>query len=58
MGLTYTLLSDYDTLVLVDAIPHGGLPGKLYLKVLILVAAIVILQQLPGIQHYLRIRSI
>jgi len=58
MGLAYTLRSDYDTLVLVDAIPCGGLPGTLNLKVLILVAAIVILQQLPGIQHYLRIRSI
>jgi hypothetical protein len=58
MGLTYTLRSDYDTLVLVEAIPHGGLPGTLYLKVLILVAAIVILQQLTGIQRYLRTRSI
>ncbi|HVB21337.1 MAG TPA: hydrogenase maturation protease [Ktedonobacteraceae bacterium] len=29
--LAYTLLEDYDTLVLVDAIPRGGQPGTLYL---------------------------
>jgi hypothetical protein len=32
MGLAYTLLNDYDTLLLVDAIPRAGLPGTLYLK--------------------------
>ncbi len=31
MELAYTLLDDYDTLVLVDAVPRGGLPGTLYL---------------------------
>jgi hydrogenase maturation protease len=32
LELAYTLLDDdYDTLVLVDAIPHGGSPGTLYL---------------------------
>jgi hydrogenase maturation protease len=29
--LAYTLLDDYDTLVLVDAVPRGGQPGTLYL---------------------------
>lgn len=29
--LAYTLLDDYDTLVLVDALPRGGQPGTLYL---------------------------
>ncbi|GAC1346064.1 MAG: hypothetical protein NVSMB27_09060 [Ktedonobacteraceae bacterium] len=29
--LAYTLLDDYDALVLVDAIPRGGSPGTLYL---------------------------
>src|SRR5258706_997882 len=29
--LAYTLLDDYDTLVLVDAVPRGGSPGTLYL---------------------------
>ena len=29
--LAYTLLDDYDTLVLVDAVPRGGTPGTLYL---------------------------
>lgn len=29
--LAYTLLEDYDTLVLVDAVPRGGPPGTLYL---------------------------
>jgi hydrogenase maturation protease len=29
--LAYTLLDDYDTLVLVDAVPRGGPPGTLYL---------------------------
>ncbi len=29
--LAYTLLEDYDTLVLVDAVPRGGVPGTLYL---------------------------
>ena len=29
--LAYTLLEDYDTLVLVDAVPQGGPPGTLYL---------------------------
>jgi len=31
MDLAYSLLDDYATLVLVDAVPHGGPPGKLYL---------------------------
>ncbi len=31
MELAYTLLDDYDELVLVDAIPRGGQPGTLYL---------------------------
>lgn len=31
MELAYTLLDDYDTLVLVDAVPRGGTPGTLYL---------------------------
>jgi hydrogenase maturation protease len=31
MDLAYSLLDDYDTLVLVDAIPRGGQPGTLYL---------------------------
>jgi hydrogenase maturation protease len=31
MELAYTLLDDYDTLVLVDAIQRGGQPGTLYL---------------------------
>ncbi len=31
MDLAYTLLDDYDTLILVDAIPRGGQPGTLYL---------------------------
>ena len=31
MDLAYTLLDDYDTLVLVDAIQRGGSPGTLYL---------------------------
>jgi len=29
--LAYTLLDDYDILVLVDAVPRGGQPGTLYL---------------------------
>lgn len=29
--LAYSLLDDYDTLVLVDAVPRGGAPGTLYL---------------------------
>jgi hydrogenase maturation protease len=29
--LAYTLLDDYDTLVLVDAVPRGGTPGTVYL---------------------------
>lgn len=29
--LAYTLLDDYDTLILVDAVPRGGPPGTLYL---------------------------
>jgi hydrogenase maturation protease len=29
--LAYTLLDDYDVLVLVDAVPRGGQPGTLYL---------------------------
>ncbi len=31
MDLAYTLLDDYDMLVLVDAVPRGGAPGTLYL---------------------------
>ncbi len=31
MELAYTLLDDYDMLVLVDAVPRGGQPGTLYL---------------------------
>lgn len=31
MELAYTLLDDYDALVLVDAVPRGGPPGTLYL---------------------------
>lgn len=31
MELAYTLLDDYNTLVLVDAVPRGGQPGTLYL---------------------------
>lgn len=31
MELAYTLLDDYDALVLVDAVPRGGAPGTLYL---------------------------
>lgn len=31
MELAYTLLEDYDTLVLVDAISRGGQPGTVYL---------------------------
>lgn len=31
MDLAYTLLEDYDTLVLVDAVSRGGQPGTLYL---------------------------
>jgi hydrogenase maturation protease len=31
MDLAYTLLEDYETLVLVDAVSRGGLPGTLYL---------------------------
>ncbi|HCI82403.1 MAG TPA: hydrogenase maturation protease [Ktedonobacter sp.] len=31
MELAYTLLDDYDTLILVDAVPRGGQPGTLYL---------------------------
>src|SRR6266516_5267957 len=31
MELAYTLLEDYDALVLVDAVPRGGQPGTLYL---------------------------
>jgi hydrogenase maturation protease len=31
MELAYTLLEDYDTLVLVDAVPRGGSPGTVYL---------------------------
>ncbi len=29
--LAYTLLDDYDELILVDAVPRGGSPGTLYL---------------------------
>lgn len=31
MDLAYTLLDDYDSLVLVDAVPRGSPPGTLYL---------------------------
>jgi hydrogenase maturation protease len=31
LELAYALLDDYDTLVLVDAVPRGGPPGTLYL---------------------------
>lgn len=31
MDLAYTLLDDYDTLILVDAVPRGGQPGTVYL---------------------------
>ena len=31
MDLAYTLLEDYETLVLVDTVSRGGLPGTLYL---------------------------
>ena len=31
MDLAYTLLDDYYTLILVDAVPRGGQPGTLYL---------------------------
>lgn len=31
MELAYTLLDEYDTLVLVDAVPRGGQPGTVYL---------------------------
>lgn len=31
MELAYTLLDDYDTLILVDAVPRGSQPGTLYL---------------------------
>src|SRR5947209_16968573 len=31
MEMAYTLLDDYDALVLVDATPRGGPPGTLYL---------------------------
>src|SRR5438270_10145755 len=31
MDLAYTLLDDYDTLVLVDTVSRGGTPGTLYL---------------------------
>ncbi len=31
VALAYTLLDDYDALVLVDAVPRGGTPGTLYL---------------------------
>ncbi len=31
LDLAYTLLEEYDTLVLVDAVPRGGQPGTLYL---------------------------
>ncbi len=31
MELAYTLLDDYDALILVDAVPRGGQPGTLYL---------------------------
>src|SRR5438270_9766818 len=31
MELAYTLLDDYDTLILVDTVPRGSQPGTLYL---------------------------
>lgn len=31
VDLAYTLLDDYDVLILIDAIPRGGVPGTLYL---------------------------
>ena len=31
MDLAFTLLDDYEALVLVDAVPRGGAPGTLYL---------------------------
>ncbi|GLV55218.1 peptidase M52 [Dictyobacter sp. S3.2.2.5] len=31
LDLAYTLLEDYDELILVDAVPRGGQPGTLYL---------------------------
>jgi hydrogenase maturation protease len=31
VDLAYTLLDDYDTLILIDATPRGGVPGTLYL---------------------------
>ena len=31
MDLAYSLLDDYDMLILVDAVPRGGSPGTLYL---------------------------
>ncbi len=31
MDLAYALLEEYDTLILVDAVPRGGQPGTLYL---------------------------
>lgn len=31
VDLAYALLGDYDTLILVDAVPRGGAPGTLYL---------------------------
>ncbi|HMC90598.1 MAG TPA: hydrogenase maturation protease [Gemmataceae bacterium] len=30
MDLTYALLDDYETVILVDALPRGGKPGTLY----------------------------
>src|SRR5947209_2868396 len=30
MDLTYALLDDYETVILVDAVPRGGQPGTLY----------------------------
>src|SRR5947209_18225385 len=30
LDLTYALLDDYETVVLVDAVPRGGQPGTLY----------------------------
>lgn len=31
VDLAYTLLDDFDTLILIDATPRGGVPGTLYL---------------------------
>ncbi|HLH60970.1 MAG TPA: hydrogenase maturation protease [Ktedonobacteraceae bacterium] len=31
IDLAYALMDDYDTLILVDAVPRGGKPGTLYL---------------------------